>query len=803
MSFIRGGTLVSSRLLFWFTVILGVYSCFFSFGLLRHVASTLPSRGESTIISTTDNDSRSTTAVLPKDFRNYMQLPHIDHKTRKLLDIKQIFHGNAVPNGDDASEIITIATQLNVNPTRLQRLADIASRWEDGYISVAVYLRNKEGRDQDDLLRFINSSMHSWNAFAKTIVYAVTDTREANETIPHPVNILRNIAIEKAPTNRVLMLDVDFVPSMGAHAQLIKHLSSMTDEESSRTALIIPAFERNLVEGEDETMSGLSLDLPSRKEELISSMGERVDMYRVFHDRVCSRCHKPTNYNKWYNASHPYRVEYKHMFEPYYVINKHSGLPPFWEFFAGFGANKWTWVTELSFAGYNFMVAPDCFLVHVNHKKSREKRPETFIELRSRFSKHLQDTYGRSIWKDKKNWQKYWDQLSAELKAAANLLGFDRKSWDNDVKIAAYNKTAFNAKEIEAIELLDLQRYFQGYYGGVSSKNDANVIIVGAAHGSTGTHLFYYATCHLGFPSVHWESGCLPRNEIQPSSTVQDRFASHESLRLIIHGMRKCFVKGRLSCGNALEWRTEVLSLIDQIVQDGNIRAFHDTPYPSLIAPLTQSIRRHNKTLILLQSERNPEQYAQSRLRHHYGSRDLLCIDPSPISASESDLSGGPLDFVGCVTRAIEKSDNPEQLDLVDLFVSYRTLVETNSTTAREIVAAAMDNYQQMISKKADFSFNMFEAEEKTPEEALAYALKQQIPALQNWKKSSPTKYVTWNYWDDLNEETLKAAKLLGFTKEKWNYESSLPIYSVPFDELKDEEKDAVTKLRLRFNFAN
>ena len=47
----------------------------------------------------------------------------------------------------------------------------------------------------------------------------------------------------------------------------------------------------------------------------------------------------------------------------------------------------------------------------------------------------------------------------------------------------------------------------------------------------------------------------------------------------------------------------------------------------------------------------------------------------------------------------------------------------------------------------------------------------------------------------------MKAAKLLGFTEKRWNYESSLPIYSVPFDELKDEEKDAVTKFRLKFNF--
>ena len=34
-------------------------------------------------------------------------------------------------------------------------------------------------------------------------------------------------------------------------------------------------------------------------------------------------------------------------------------------------------------------------------------------------------------------------------------------------------------------------------------------IIVNAGHGSTGTHLFFRATCYLGLNSVHFNLGCL------------------------------------------------------------------------------------------------------------------------------------------------------------------------------------------------------------------------------------------------------------------------------------------------------
>jgi hypothetical protein len=57
-------------------------------------------------------------------------------------------------------------------------------------------------------------------------------------------------------------------------------------------------------------------------------------------------------------------------------------------------------------------------------------------------------------------------------------------------------------------------------------------------------------------------------------------------------------------------------------------------------------------------------------------------------------------------------------------------------------------------------------------------------------------------YWDSLNNEAQKAAKLLGFNQEIWNGDDdNVPIYSTPFDKLTEDKKKAVVYLGLRSYF--
>jgi hypothetical protein len=281
-------------------------------------------------------------------------LTPFDVDVRKHLRVKPVFRGPNVPNG--AANGITASTQFSMSKTRLVRLADLASRW-DGPISVAVYGHNDS--DSETLMAFIRNSQ---DTLKHTIVNFITDDRASAS---YPINILRNIALEHAPTDNVLLLDVDFIPSVDSHSQLMKELASPALAKQFN-ALILPAFERRLNEGEEEYHPMELLDLPASKEVLLSVMRREPGTYLPFDSDRFPKGHGPTNFDKWYTSSEVFQVNYDLRFEPYFVVSK-KHLPPLWEYFDGFGLNKWTWVNELHLAGYNFMVAPNSFLVHINH----------------------------------------------------------------------------------------------------------------------------------------------------------------------------------------------------------------------------------------------------------------------------------------------------------------------------------------------------------------------------------------------------------------------------------------------------
>merc|ERR1719162_1642411 len=88
------------------------------------------------------------------------------------------------------------------------------------------------------------------------------------------------------------------------------------------------------------------------------------------------------DFARWYKASDAYMINYKKNFEPYYVVLKTDKLPQFWEHLTGFGKNKLSWVEEMALAGYEFHVAPDCFLVHINHSHPNSEPKREVLECR-------------------------------------------------------------------------------------------------------------------------------------------------------------------------------------------------------------------------------------------------------------------------------------------------------------------------------------------------------------------------------------------------------------------------------------
>ena len=383
---------------------------------------------------------------------------HIDYQTRKFLDVELFFRGQKVRSADDIeSASITIATQFTVNPTKLQRLVDLASRW-DGYLSVSIYFRG-DGSERKDVEMFI--SEHS-KLFSRTTILFVTDERKDGPGIFYPINILRNLAMDHAPTKSLLVLDVDNLPSRNAHSELMSHLSSVTSEQ--QVAFILPSFERRLDEGEDEAYPADMLNLPSRKVDLLRMMKTEKGKYSPWKLPRYFAAHGPTNFEKWYSATETYQVEHSLKFNPYFVI-KHGSrrAPPFWEFFDGYGYNRHSWVTELSFAGYTFTVVPDCFLIHINHsfkgQAARSHRPEIIEEYAFRFHKYLKDKYDKYMTHSSMA-KLPWKDLPSMAREAAVLLGYDAKAWNNDESVSLQSKHIFSADEVEAIHFLGLQKYF-------------------------------------------------------------------------------------------------------------------------------------------------------------------------------------------------------------------------------------------------------------------------------------------------------------------------------------------------------
>ena len=108
----------------------------------------------------------------------------------------------------------------------------------------------------------------------------------------------------------------------------------------------------------------------------------------------CSKCHKPVEYRRWFSTAQPYIVQYRWIFEPFLLFRKndrrfpryrchHSSslslslslshsLQPWFnnrfnELFKGYGFDKNSHALHVAYAGFTFIVAPESFVIHIEH----------------------------------------------------------------------------------------------------------------------------------------------------------------------------------------------------------------------------------------------------------------------------------------------------------------------------------------------------------------------------------------------------------------------------------------------------
>lgn len=284
------------------------------------------------------------------------------------------------------------------------------------------------------------------------------------------------------------------------------------------------------------------------------------------------------------------------------------------------------------------------------------------------------------------------------------------------------------------------------------------IFIIGAGRGTTGTHLMFETTCHLGFASHHYNFGCIPQNDtISGSNQIPPAYrqarAVHMRLLKRLAFVQQCVGRQKRKCGSALQWMQSTVKAIRDLVAEGHVVALHDNPYPFLMPALLPMAQRYYPQTVVLLSERDPATYAARRSGISNGRSDLFCRDYHPVIDNVT-LAGGAFDLLGCVSRALSKArtvHHASRLDLSQVFTSLKYLVQDQGQeVAHALIANETAKYQRAIRQIADFSLDMFARDGRTAKESLADELAANIPAIARYRQrrqqqqQQPAHYVNW-----------------------------------------------------------
>ncbi|GAX84389.1 hypothetical protein CEUSTIGMA_g11811.t1 [Chlamydomonas eustigma] len=202
--------------------------------------------------------------------------------------------------------------------------------------------------------------MFLWEAF---------DSKQAS--LLYPVNSLRNYARMQVRTNLLSAIDVDMMISSSVgrafeHPATLKELTSAVED---RQAVVLPAFEPQR-QGPYGRMVADESCKASKENLAIKFKQKSVLQFKL---KVFPRGHTPTNYTKWFQCTHPYKVRYQRMYEPWYIGNVKTA--PFHDVkFRGYGLNKIAHVASLNYFNFTFLVHPDFWIIHRPHEDTAVRK---------------------------------------------------------------------------------------------------------------------------------------------------------------------------------------------------------------------------------------------------------------------------------------------------------------------------------------------------------------------------------------------------------------------------------------------
>ena len=248
---------------------------------------------------------------------------------------------------------ITLVTQLS--PDRLHRIQQLAQVWK-GPISAAVYVGHDTYNGVKELLSLWGTSelVRQHVDFHLVSSDAIGKTHESNP--PYPINALRNLAWSYSRTNQLFLLDVDFIPNPNMRKYCVDLWPKLRAVPGlKKSVYVVPGF---------ESFSELK-KWPKNRKDVKQMSKVDLTLQPVHADKLAS-AHAAVDYNRWYDTKNPYRVNYKLYFEPYLLIDKLT-TPQYDTRFSGYGHDKSSHTYHLHLAGYNFIVLPDAFVVHIDH----------------------------------------------------------------------------------------------------------------------------------------------------------------------------------------------------------------------------------------------------------------------------------------------------------------------------------------------------------------------------------------------------------------------------------------------------
>lgn len=144
----------------------------------------------------------------------------------------------------------------------------------------------------------------------------IIEKAESLEQHLYPINSLRNLALEQAPTKLVFLVDVDFIPSDNMHEALTTppaYSKLVKGASHNMQVFVVPAFEME----ESSAQSNPQSVLPATKSEAVQLYSEKKMI--GFHTKHFAPGHKATNYEKWMQSNTIYPVQYEEGFEPYII----------------------------------------------------------------------------------------------------------------------------------------------------------------------------------------------------------------------------------------------------------------------------------------------------------------------------------------------------------------------------------------------------------------------------------------------------------------------------------------------------